>query len=238
MLTIFRRHLKSCPQTSREYRRCRCPIHVEGTLAGARIRKSLDLTSWEAAQALIREWETKGKLGGVDTPDIAEAGEKFIEDAIARGVRDSTLVPIRRVITHFVEWCVAQGLRRLAQIDLEQARKYRATWPYAAVTATKKLERLRGFFRFCVESGWIEKNPFQAVKSPVLKQTPTMPFSDEDFAKVTRRLREVLEQGSSPRNGSDRRGRTNVRVEGHPGRLYLSRLFPHEITVAFAGNKA
>lgn len=29
MLTIFRRHLKSCPQTSRDYRKCKCPLHVE-----------------------------------------------------------------------------------------------------------------------------------------------------------------------------------------------------------------
>ena len=33
MLTLFRRHLKSCPHTSRDYRRCKCPIHIEGSLA-------------------------------------------------------------------------------------------------------------------------------------------------------------------------------------------------------------
>jgi integrase len=184
VLTIFRRHLKSCPQTSRDYRRCRCPLHVEGTLAGVPVRKSLDLTSWDAAQALIREWETKGKLGAVAAPDVRDAGEKFIEDAIARGVKDSTLVLIRRVVKHFAGWCDGRGFRRLSQIDLDEARKYRATWTYAAITAAKKLERLRGFFRFCVESGWIERNPFASVKSPIVKQTPTMPFSDDEFAKL------------------------------------------------------
>lgn len=184
MLTIFRRHLKSCPQTSRDYRRCRCPIHVEGTLGGVPIRKGLDLTSWEAAQALIREWETKGKLGGVAAPDLKTAADKYADDAIARGVRESTLVLIRRVLVHFLAWCEAKGFRRLSEIGLEEAREYRGTWTYAAITATKKLERLRGFFRFCADSGWIEKNPFAAVKSPVLKQTPTMPFSDEEFAKL------------------------------------------------------
>ena len=132
MLTIFRRHLKSCPQTSREYRRCKCPLHVEGTLAGVPVRKSLDLTSWDAAQALIREWETKGKLGGVAAPDIRDAGEKFIEDAIARGVKDSTLVLLRRVVKHFADWCDGRGFRRFSQIDLDQARKYRATWKPSA----------------------------------------------------------------------------------------------------------
>lgn len=184
MLTIFRRHVKACPQTSRDYRRCRCPIQVEGTLGGVPIRKALDLTSWEAAQSLIREWETKGKVGGIGAPDLKGATEKYIEDAIARGVRESTLVLIRRVLVHLLAWCDEKGFRRLSEIELEQAREYRGTWKYAQVTATKKLERLRAFFRFCVESGWIDRNPFQAVKSPILKQKPTMPFSDEEFESL------------------------------------------------------
>ena len=51
MLTIYRRHLKCCHQTSVAYRRCKCPIHVRGTLNGQRIkRQSLDLVNWEKAQ--------------------------------------------------------------------------------------------------------------------------------------------------------------------------------------------
>src|SRR5438552_19203572 len=82
MLTIYRRHLKSCPQTSRNYRRCHCPIHVEGTLAGEPVRKALDLTSWEAAQTLVREWEATGRITRA-IPSVAEALEKFLADARA-----------------------------------------------------------------------------------------------------------------------------------------------------------
>jgi len=32
MLTIFRRHSSKCPHTSRTYRRCSCPVSVEGSL--------------------------------------------------------------------------------------------------------------------------------------------------------------------------------------------------------------
>ncbi len=186
MLTLFRRHLKSCDSRDkgRQYRRCKCPIQVEGTLAGESVRKSLDLASWEAAQNLVREWETKGKPGAAATPSIKGAAEKFLADAEARGVRDSTMVLIRRVLDHFVTWCDARGHRRLSQIGVDEAREYRATWTFAPITAVKKLERLRGFFRFCVESGWIEKNPFSCLKSPLVKQTPTMPFSDEEMAAM------------------------------------------------------
>lgn len=184
MLTIFRRHLKSCPHTSRDYRRCKCPIHVEGTLAGVPIRKSLDLTSWEAAQTLIRDWETKGKLGGVAAPGIREAAERFQGEIEASGVRDTTMVLVRRVLVHFLAWCDEKGYRRLSEIGIDEARAYRASWTYKPMTATKKLERLRSFFRFCHDSGWVERNPFAKVKAPVVRQKPTMPFSDEDMAAM------------------------------------------------------
>ena len=34
MLRLYRRHRVSCGQTSERYRRCACPVYVEGTLAG------------------------------------------------------------------------------------------------------------------------------------------------------------------------------------------------------------
>jgi hypothetical protein len=57
MLTLFRRHMKGCKFTLRKDRNCQCPIAVEGVVHGRKVRKSLDLRSWEAAQRLVRDWE-------------------------------------------------------------------------------------------------------------------------------------------------------------------------------------
>ena len=45
MLTIYRRHVKDCEHggEGRKYRRCRCPIWVDGFLKGAEIRKALEV---------------------------------------------------------------------------------------------------------------------------------------------------------------------------------------------------
>jgi hypothetical protein len=88
MLTLFRRHLKGCPHNSRSYRRCKCPIHVDGSLGGQKIRKSLDLTNWEAAQNQVREWEVKGeirvnRLGEGELPTVGRALDLFMEDSRA-----------------------------------------------------------------------------------------------------------------------------------------------------------
>jgi hypothetical protein len=60
VLTLYRRRLTNCPHRleGRKYRRCKCPLWVQGTLAGETVRKALDLANWEAGQDLIREWES------------------------------------------------------------------------------------------------------------------------------------------------------------------------------------
>jgi len=47
----------------------------------------------------------------------------------------------------------------------------------------KRLELIRGFFRFCVDSEWMQSNPAKAIKAPVVKQKPTLPFSDEQMKR-------------------------------------------------------
>jgi hypothetical protein len=76
-LRLIRRHLKDCPHTSTKYRRCKCPIHVYGTLAGERIRKALDQTSWEAASELITAWTAAGEIGVVkaEAPTITSTNK-------------------------------------------------------------------------------------------------------------------------------------------------------------------
>jgi Phage integrase family len=68
-LRLIRRHLKDCPHTSTKYRRCKCPIHVYGTLGGERIRKALDQTSWDASSELITAWTATGEIGVVKACD-------------------------------------------------------------------------------------------------------------------------------------------------------------------------
>jgi hypothetical protein len=85
-LRLIRRHLKDCPHTSTRYRRCRCPIHVYGTLGGEIIRRALDQTSWEAATDLINGWTASGEIGVVkaEVPTVREAIAKFLIDCEAR----------------------------------------------------------------------------------------------------------------------------------------------------------
>jgi len=79
VLRLYRRHRALCPHSSERYRRCSCPIYVDGSLSGEPIRKSLDLTSWEAASDLVANWNASGQVGVVrsEIPLLTDAVTKF-----------------------------------------------------------------------------------------------------------------------------------------------------------------
>jgi site-specific recombinase XerD len=52
------------------------------------------------------------------------------------------------------------------------------------IAARKRLETLRGFFRFCVQSGWMQANPAALIKPPKHKDSPTLPFSEEQMTAI------------------------------------------------------
>lgn len=82
MLTIFPRHVKAFSHRARSYRRCQCPISVEGTLGGETIRKALDLTFREAAENLVHEWKPSGRIGAEGwKKTVRKAVELFLADA-------------------------------------------------------------------------------------------------------------------------------------------------------------
>jgi integrase/recombinase XerD len=186
MLTVYRRHLADCAQNTRgrHWKRCSCPIWVQGTLGGETIRRSLNLTSWEAAAERVRGWEASGTIGVVkiEIPTIRDAVRKYMADVEARQLAPESIKKLRHTTEKLLlGYCSAQGFCYLKQLDLDRLREFRATWKYSPIAARKRLENLRAFFRFCMQSGWIPTNPATLVKPPRAQHSPTLPFTaDQD----------------------------------------------------------
>ena len=178
MLTVYRRHRAGCKHRSRRYKGCSCPLWVQGVLRGETMRKSLDLTNWEAAQKLVREWE-------VNSPEerltVEQAANKFTADNEARKLTDRMQRKYKTVVGELKEEFGSLPIRSITVDDLRQIRE---GWKLAPVTTQKRLEMLRSFFRFCVDSGWMEKNPARLIKLPVARFAPTLPFTDEEMKKI------------------------------------------------------
>jgi len=124
-LAIYRRHSPGCqfygrPRHDSRSQKCHCPIWVQGSLGREYLRRSLDLTSWQAAQDLVRGWEASGEVGFVkaEIPEIAGAVERFFDDAKARGLSEATIGK-QNVLLHkqFLPWCRSPGFHSLIQLS-------------------------------------------------------------------------------------------------------------------------
>lgn len=174
---------------------------MQGSLGGDYIRQSLDLRSWEAASDLVHGWEASGQVGVVkaEVPAIKDAISKFFEDANARGLREPTIKKQKKLLEdRFLTWCADEGYRLLKQINVDAIRRFRATWDDAPITAQKNLERLRSFFKFCQEAGWITGNPAKAVKPPKLPRLSerVKTFTEEQLKKIVRGCDKYPERNS------------------------------------------
>ena len=147
-------------------------------MEGKPIRRSLDLTNWEAAQKRIRELEIHGE-GNSFT--VKEAGDRFLADCAGRGIGPAQLGKYKLLMGEFAglfgDW-------NILRVSVDDIRRYRESWDLAPITSSKKLERLRTFFKFAHDSGWIERNPAKQVRMPKVKHDPTLPYSDEDWKNI------------------------------------------------------
>jgi hypothetical protein len=163
-------------------------------LTGEYVRKSLNLDAWEAATDLVRAWESSGRIGVVrpEIPSLREAVAKYIEDADARpraGDGQETAgcrgTPVPRLL-------LTSRLRIVAApcvSDIRDNRHFLAK-RYAGTSTQSRLEYVRGFLRFCQQSGWIATNPALAVNAP-RTTADRDPSTQRGFSRVRAQLFDI-----------------------------------------------
>lgn len=191
MLSIYRRHRKNCTHRleGRGYRRCLCTIWVDGTIGQREVRKSLKIRDWQKAQDTVREWESQGRQTDEvlsERMTVAGAAREFIADAEARKLKERTIYKFRLLFRQLETFAKTSGIQFLEQLDISALRRFRASWKDGDLSALKKLERMRSFFRFAHESGWLDRNPVVAIKNPKVTMRPTLPYSREEMLRLVR----------------------------------------------------
>src|SRR5256885_6508182 len=188
MLTIYRRQRRNCRHRAkgRKHRHCQCPLWVDGLLGGKEMRESLKLRDWQRAQEMIREGEAEDRRTRQQEQPVTIKGahEKFIADAEARKLNESTLYKYRLLFRQLDAFAQTYKLQFLAQLDLDTLATFRATWEEGPRTSLKKLERLRAFMRFAEKRKWIDDNPATELKAPKVANKPTMPFTREAMIRI------------------------------------------------------
>jgi integrase/recombinase XerD len=191
MLTLYRRHLKACTKSSdRFYKRCCCPMWVEGTTNGSYIRRSLKTSSWERAVDLARVIDSSDTPSSnperpIDPVTVIQAVADYIDDARARELSDATLYKLELFLRkQFLAWAKSEGYKHLREIDLRAMQAFRTSWKDGALAKKKKQERMTGFFWFCIRAGWIFSNPTNNLGKILVTQSPTDYFPREEYDRL------------------------------------------------------
>ena len=150
-------------------------------------------------------WKTRCTWNQADAKSssvqIDTATEKFIADAEARGLHESTVYKYKLLFKQLTAFAVLQGIRFISEFDVDALTTYRSAWKLGPRSSCKQLERLRAFFRFCERRKWISENPAQGLKPPKVSLCPTLPFAHDEMVRIIAATNQYIEQTSA--NGKD-----------------------------------
>ena len=170
---VYSRHRTGCKWQGKDNKLgCDCPKQLTWFRDGKLHRVAADSCDGEIAEKKARElmngFEAAAK--GEPTPIPAGALTTLLDDAVqtfldtkgASGVTEKHTAKLKFELEHFSQFALGKGLVSLGDIKTEHVVAYRNSLTGAQNTRAKKVFRLIGFFRFCVEMGWIQRNIAQA----------------------------------------------------------------------------
>ena len=185
LLTIYRRHSRTCKHRSegRDYRRCACPIWIDGTVEDREFRKSLETSDWKEASKEKTRIEAEQKPRDTRTT-IAQAAEKFIADTHAQHSSAVTVYKYKLLFRRLEAFAATRRIEFLEDLDVDALGMFRASWKLGALASLKTLEKLRAFLSFAEKRKWISGNPARDLKPPKVQDRPTLPFTHDEMVRI------------------------------------------------------
>jgi integrase/recombinase XerD len=222
MLAAYRRHRKDCAhrKVGQQYRRCRCPIWAEGVIGRQAFRKPLGTRDWDKAQKMIREWEAPNDLPLRQEKQpitVAQATGEFLADSRARNLKRKTIYKYQLTFRQLIEFGERRGIRNVKELDTPTLQKFRGSWKDKNYGALKKLERLRSFFRFANQRGWIADNPVSEIRTPRISTRRPSPFSRDEMLRILRATAKRIEECNPTEKANARRLRGLVLLLRYSG---------------------
>ena len=114
-------------------------------------------------------------------------------------------------------FCKDRGLLYLVQLGINELDSFIATWKDSSISKVKKVERLKGFFRFCHSRKMIPDDPSVSLRKPKVTDPPTLPFSKEQMAEILHACDRFLGSNRKPGGQNSQRLRTLVLLMRYSG---------------------
>lgn len=187
LITIFVRHTPSCRYAGNEFcKRCNCRKHLRWSLGGEQHRKQAGTRSWTEAEEVKRRLEAqlRGDPVKVETraTSLRSALDTFINSKEGQGISPDVVERNRRELARFAAFAEDHGIFTVIAVTLPLLTDYRGTWTEtypSSITRALVQKRLRGFLRYCVEAGWLDRVPkLTAIR---MDEPPTMPLTEAEY---------------------------------------------------------
>jgi integrase len=197
MLNIFRRHRDGCSKAGTRSQDCpsklKCAIHFEGIDGAGRRQKRQALVDpasgsgirdWNRAVELIREMELPTQLAPAQKPQasIDEAAASFL--ALKSKLSPDVQRKIRLVLGRLRAFLELRRKTTVAEVTFGDLIDFRAAWSDAPSTQRRNQELLKAFFRFCVNSDFITKNPAIDIDPIPEGRAKTEPFTRDEMDRI------------------------------------------------------
>ena len=187
---MWRRHNPAkCKLEGRQERKCRCTIWISGVDdAGTKVKETTRFRDWQKAENLARHWDSTGSKPAVEKRvTIEEWKTAFLADAAAPAGKNLNVETVRKykqLFKQIDDFAQAEGYKFVNQLDLTALTALRAKWKDGALSASKKLERLRSTLKFALRRKWINENAALNLDSPTIKPKQTQPFTDDEMKRI------------------------------------------------------
>jgi integrase/recombinase XerD len=165
----------------------------------------MHLVDWDEAQQLAEQWMSTGRVGNrpaAASPTLRstanssllpvydkrrtleDAWEQFEKIEKQRNLSAATTYKYGLLRRQMEAFAARRGLRFLQEFTLEVLELFQSEWREGAVTRSKKLERLKAFFRSATARAGIDDNPAPLLKGPKLEPNPTRPFTKAEMKRI------------------------------------------------------
>ena len=214
-MILYKRHKQDCRYRAgngkdrNQAHRCKCSVWVEWNANGKQNRHPLrdaagqPTSSWSEADKLAgHNTETTGNPAvapkGADAVTLEKAIKLFLESKQGEDLSHNTIVKHKLTLNRLQEYCDGEGISLLADVTLPVLTSWRAGWTYKAPIAKRNnQERVRAFFRFCLDGELISKNPavklskIQVKDNEAVNANPLEPEQYETLVKTVDLVPEI-----------------------------------------------
>lgn len=183
MLTMWRRHIKTCKIKGRDkLNACKCPLWSDGILNGRRIRQAM------GTRDSARAWRLLAK---VEEEPVETRARKTVQAATAAFLESitgqiATRKKYSRIANHIDEFAAAHGLIYVDEFTLEILDAYRR-WrlqTLGSLTWGKELQTIRQMFRYWLDREWCVLNPAAKMRVPPTKEADREPYTNQEVVAI------------------------------------------------------